>query len=143
MTIFPATPAFAALNAKRISGEFTETQFFNAQWELAVETGIKTRDEMFDAYALLKYTVTAGKYEQWNGETEENCKYSESFVCLEDAIKEHEKNKSYPWSRILLQEGDFSYEIEATRMFRKREGSDGVKRFEPCDFDGTFFNEDA
>lgn len=142
-TEFPNTPEFAALKQRPACRDFTATEMYNAQWELTVELGLATRDEMFDDYATLPYTVTAGKYEDWNGETEENCKYSESFVCLEDAIKEHEKNKSYPWSRIQLRDGDFIYEIEPTRMFRLREHGDGVKRYDPCDFDGTFYNEDA
>lgn len=141
-TIFPNTDAFVALLVKHTKGEITKTELLNAQWDLAVELGIKTRDEMMDDYATWPFTVSCGKYEEYNGQTEENCKYSEEFVCLEDAIAAHAKNKSYPWNRITMRDGDFIYEIEPTRMFRKREGADGVKRYEPCDFDGTPFNAD-
>jgi len=141
-TIFPNTDAFVALNAQRIAGKLTATELYNAQWALAVEQGIKTHDEMMDDYARLPYTSACGKYDYHGTELQEDCKYSEAFVCLEDAIKAHEQNKSYPWSRIELRDGDFIYEIEPTRTHRLREHGDGVKRYDPCDSDGAFFNRD-
>lgn len=142
-TTFPSTDAFIALQMKHAKGEITKTELCNAQWKLAVELGIKTRDEMMDDYATWPFTVSCGKFEEFDGQLEENCKYSEAFVCLEDAIQEHAKNKSYPWNRITIRDGDFIYEIEPTRMFRKRECSDGKQRYEPCDFDGSFFNAEG
>lgn len=142
-TEFPSTDVFTALLMKHASGELNATELYNAQWKLAVELGLNSHDEMMDDYAKLPFDVSAGKYEQDDGETTENCKYVASFVCLEDAIAAKEKCRSYPWSRITLCSGDFCYEIEPTRVSRKRTFPDGKSFYMPCDFDGTFYNEDA
>lgn len=87
----------------------------------------------------MKFSVAAGKYETDDGETIENCKFSDDFETLEEAIASFEEHKSYPWCRIELRDGDFIYEIEPTRIQRK---VPGTERFMPCDFDGQQFIED-
>ena len=87
-----------------------------------------------------KFSVAAGKYETTDGVTEENCKFCDSFETLEEAMASFEENKSYPWCRIEMRDGDFIYEIEPTRMQRKVAGTNHYAR---CDFDGSAFTEDV
>jgi hypothetical protein len=88
-----------------------------------------------------KFSVAAGKYEHaaFDSGPEENCKYSDDFETLEEAMAAFEEHKSYPWCRIEMRDGDFIYEIEPTRIQRK---VPGTERFEKCDFDGQSFIED-
>lgn len=87
----------------------------------------------------MNFSVAAGKYEDIDGGVEENCKFSDDFETLEQAMAAFEGVKSYPWARIELRDGDFIYEIEPTRIQRK---VPGTERFEKCDFDGQPFIED-
>lgn len=142
-TEFPNTPEFAALKQRPACRDFTATEMYDAQWDLAVELGLNTRDEMMDDYGLLPFTFVCGTYEQHDGEMVEDCKLSESYVCLEDAIAAKEKYRhGCAYARIEFRNGDFVYEIDPVRTHRLREHDDGVKRYDPCDFDGTFFNVD-
>lgn len=138
VALLDAANDIVELRKMRDGGMITQTEFFNKEWDIAVEAGIRTREEMNNAYMTLPYTVDAGKWEQDGAETYKNNKYSEAFVTLEDAMAEFETVKTYPWATISMRDGDYIYEIDPVRTHRKREYGDGVTRYDFCDSDGNF-----
>lgn len=121
--------------AQPTTGPFSKTQSFLAEKQREYERGLITKEEMDKAYASLPFSAVCGKYEDdGEGRTVENCKYDESFICLEDAVAAYERNQSYHWNRIEFRQGDFVYELDLTKIMVRLPGE---RFYQRCDSDGT------
>lgn len=70
-----------------------------------------------------KYIVLAGNSKGGV----ENCRYREAFLSLEEALTARELVSDHPWNRIVIQEGEFEYEIDPRRIKRLVKGV-----YQPC-----------
>lgn len=86
----------------------------------------------------MAFNVDAGKYE---ADGSRNYKYCDTFATMEEALAAYETVRDYPWAEISLQDGDFVYALDVTRIRRKTTAIIGGEErpiFNPCDPDGNF-----
>jgi len=50
----------------------------------------------------MKFEVLSGKYEEYKGKQEANCKYTEEFETFELAFEAYKLQKTMPWSCLLF-----------------------------------------
>lgn len=47
-----------------------------------------------------QFHVSAGRFEQWDGIWERNCKFADSFNTFDEALEAYDQCSSYPWREI-------------------------------------------
>lgn len=62
------------------------------------------------------FTVSAGS---WDEENERIVAHEEKHATLEDALADFKTVENHVWSRIILRDGIYEYEITAKRVRRK------------------------
>jgi len=133
--------AVSELSVQYASGVLTETEFLKGVIDLANRTNAVPKESLEEfAKGAFPYGVAAGKWE----DDGENCKYSDDFASLRDAIVAWEEYNTMPWSRIEFRVDNFVYGLDPAkiRKAQKMKMDDGETRtiYMPCDANGHFIN---
>jgi len=132
--------AVSELSVQYASGVLTETEFLKGVIDLANRANAVPKESLEEfAKGAFPYGVVAGN---WDGD-EENCKYSDDFASLRDAIVAWEEHNTRPWSRIEFRVDNFIYGLDPHKVMREQKVEiDGKKTsiFSRCDANGHFIN---